>query len=177
MCTLDEAALDEDFGTGLRPVDWDCDGTIGGVVAQDLNEDSGGWCGAVSGLQVLRDFDEWAHIQDNTRDRSAPLDNLPVARCITAREMKAYEQQRGWCPKPPAVPEPCNTGRMIYVDSNASAGGDGRCVSPYDTLRDAHGDAAPRGILLLTPGTYSEGGPLILDTSVTLTCTGSAVIR
>ena len=91
MCTLDEAALDEAFGVGLRSVDWNCNGTIGGVVAHDLNDDSDGWCGAVSGLQTLQDFDEWANIHDSARDRSARVDRLPVSQCVTARELKAYE--------------------------------------------------------------------------------------
>jgi len=26
MCMLDEAALDEELGTGMRSVDWDCNG-------------------------------------------------------------------------------------------------------------------------------------------------------
>ena len=177
MCTLNEAALDEDSGAGLRPVDWNCDGTIDGMVAQDLNEDSGGWCGAASGLQILSDFNEWANIHDSTREGSARLDHLPVSRCVTAREIDAYEQQRGVCAKPPAVPESCIPGRMIYVDPNASAGGDGRCVSPHDTVQDAHGDTASGSLLLLAPGTYSESGPLILDTSMTLTSTGTVIVR
>ncbi len=66
---------------------------------------------------------------------------------------------------------------MIYVDPNASTSGDGRCVSPYDTLQGAQGDAAPGSLLFLAPATYLESGPLILDTSMTLTSIGSAVIR
>ena len=177
MCTLNEAVLDEDRGAGLRGVDWDCDGTIGGVVAHDLNEDSGGWCGAVSGLQTLQDFDEWANIHDSTRERSARLDNLPVSQCVTAREMDAYERQRGVCAQPPAVPESCIPGRMIYLDPDASAGGDGRCVSPYDTVQGAHDDAEPGSMLLLAPGAYYESGPVILDSPMSLISTGTAIIR
>ncbi len=177
MCTLDEAALDEDLGAGMRSVDWDCDGVIGGVIAHDLHEDSEGWCGAVTGLQVLQDFDEWANIRDNTRNRSAQLDWLPVSTCISAHEVRAQQDSRGLCPQPPAIPEACLSGRVEYASTDGSASELGTCEAPFGSVEAANDSAMPGSIIFATPGTYNETTPLIIDNSIILTSTGIMVIR
>lgn len=177
MCTLDEAGLNESLGTGMRAVDWSCDGSIGGVVAHDLSEDSSGWCGATSGLQVLRDFDEWAAIRDSTRRRSGPLEQLPISRCVSADEIIARQTSRGICPQPPAVPEACILGLAQYISNDGPTSELGTCSAPFGSVEDANRGAVAGSIIFATPGTYNEVTPLILDSSIILTSPGTAVIR
>ncbi len=176
MCTLNEAFLDELYGSGLRSVDWDCGGTIGGVVSQDLNEDADGWCGAVTGLHTLRDFDEWANIRDHTRVEHALLSDLPVSRCVTSSEVRAQQVKRGGCPQPAVVVEACFPGEMVYATGSGMPGAVGTCDDPFPTVEAAK-NAAPAGsILQLTPRVYRERVPLILQTQVTISSRGTAVI-
>lgn len=177
MCTLDESFLTESFGTGMRAVDWNCNGTVGGVVSQDLNDDAGGWCNATSGLQTLSDFDEWANIRDNTRSRTTPLDNLPISTCISAEEIRKRRSSRGWCPQPSAVPEACVLGLAQYISTDGSPSELGTCNAPFASVENANQTANPGSIIFATPGTYNETTPLILDNNIILTSTGSAVIR
>ena len=177
MCGLNEAALEERRGTGMRGVDWNCDGTIQGVVTQDLNDDADGWCGATSGLQPLWDFDEWSHIRDATHGGQAAVENLPVVRCVSAEELETYSRRRGGCPQPPAVPEACISGNMTYVDTNGFSNGFGICDVPYETVEAAHDNTEPGSILYLAPGIYDRSAPMILWKPMTLTTTGTAVIR
>ncbi len=177
MCTLDEAALSEPHGTGMRSVDFNCDGVVDGIVDHDLNEDAFGWCGATSGLQVLRDFDEWGNIHDTTRRRTAQLDELPISRCISSDEIPAYARQMGVCPQPPAIPEACVSGEMVYVDEVGSGNEFGTCSAPFGRVEDASDNADPGSLLFITPGTYDESSPLVLDRRVTLSGTGTVIIR
>lgn len=177
MCTLDESALSEPLGTGMRSVDWDCDGAVGGIVAHDLNEDSAGWCGAISGLQILQDFDEWANIHDSTRRRTAQSDDLPISRCITSDEIRTYASRMGACPQPPAVPEACASGEMAYVDQDGSASELGTCSAPFGHVGHANDNTSPGSLIFVTPGTHYESAPLVLDNEITLTSSGTAIIR
>jgi hypothetical protein len=175
MCTLDEAALWELFGTGMMSVDWDCSGTIAGTVAQDLN--GGNWCAADTGLQVLSDFDEWSHIFDWTRVRDAQLDNLPEISCVTSREIEAYRNSIGRCPQPAAVPETCVGAFMYYVSTSGDPSNFGNCTSPRRSLKDTH-DHAPYGsVIYLAPGTYDEVTPLVLDRKVTIAGPGNITVQ
>jgi hypothetical protein len=161
----------------MRSVDWDCSGFIEGVVSHDLNEDAFGWCGAISGFQTLSDFDEWNNIRDNTRNRSTKLDHLPVSQCIGAAEMRTYVQQRGFCPQPAAIPEPCVAGEMLYVDHDGFPNDFGICRTPLGSVDDACDIAVPGSIIFVTPGVYDEVNPVILDAGVTVTSPGRVIIK
>jgi hypothetical protein len=177
MCTLDESALDEDRGSGMRSVDWDCSGHIGGVVAHDLHGDASGWCAASTGLQVLMDFDEWAFISNRRQRPPDPDTRFPISRCITAAEVETYTSRAGGCPQPAALPEACILGDMVYAVPDGSAGGTGVCDVPLGSIEAAHDNAPPGSMLFLQPGSYQPGTPLILDKPMTVTANGGAVIE
>ncbi|MCP4246296.1 MAG: hypothetical protein GY778_04530 [bacterium] len=178
MCGLNEPLLDEPLGTGMIGVDWDCDGNIAGVVAQDLNGNSTGWCNAVGSLDSLSDYDEWANIQDSARDWSADeLTDLPAVPCITAEEWAQVQARLAACPQPAVASEPCVSARMLYLDPNGSLSPDGTCTSPYGSLQNAYDAAAFDSVLFLAPGTYLEGAPVLLSKPIKLFSTGSAVVE
>ncbi|MHC4696036.1 MAG: zinc metalloprotease [Planctomycetota bacterium] len=177
MCTLYEGALWEFFGTGMMSVDWNCNGTIAGTPAQDLNGWAPNSCGADTGLQILSDYNEWANIYDTTRDRDAQLDNLPESSCITLEEIDAYRADRAWCPQPAAVPEACEGSFMYYVSTNGDPSNSGDCSSPRRNLMDAYGTAPYGSVIYLAPGTYDEVTPLTLDKRMTIAGPGGAQIR
>lgn len=177
LCSLDESALDETFGTGMSSVDWDCSSTISGVVAQDLNGGSGGWCGASGQQTWMYDYDEWSNISSSAKYKTlAQLDDLPTVSCITVEEWRDV-QSKVVCPQPALATESCISGQMFYLDPAADASADGRCSDPFNSVTNAHSNASSGSVFFLKPGTYDESSALILDRRVKLFSVGTAVIR
>jgi hypothetical protein len=177
MCTLYEPILDESFGTGMIDVDWNCDGTIGGIVAQDLDGDMAGWCGASGTMNQLSDFNEWAYINDGTNSKSAgELTNMETVSCITAEEVAEHEASRlHYCDQPTLATEACVSGRMIYLSPNGYPSGPGGwCDMPFSDLSWAHLNATSGSILFAEPGTYSLTSEVTLDRPMTLRSYGTA---
>ena len=177
MCTLDEAALDETFGTGMVRVDWDCDGSVAGTVSQVIHGDVTGWCGATGATVVLSDYDEWANIHDSTL--FTPADQIkerPRWSCITADEVAERQNAlRGTCQQPAGAPEACIDARMIYMSPSGGAS-NGKCVHPFHRTQAAHDFATPGSVLFFRAGTYSDLGPVTLTKQLTLMSTGPALI-
>ena len=89
-CSLIEYALDEARGMGVVAVDWDCNGSVGGVQSVRLGNQRDGWCGAGSGVYALADYNEWANIEDNTSFAPPAGEPPPTVECVTSEEIAAY---------------------------------------------------------------------------------------
>ncbi len=164
MCTLNEAALDEPFGTGMIGVDWNCSGQINGVRAKDLDwpVGAGNWCPSTGGVQTLSDFDEWAYIEaEHTTAAIGPRPSRPPTPCITAREVDALVTAGG-CIQPSLGTEACEGRRMVYLHPNGSGGPNGNCAAPYNSVQSAHDAASNNSALFFTAGAYPQGGPVLL---------------
>ncbi len=163
MCALNEAVLDENFGTGMVSMDWNCSGTVGGVVAKDISGDSNGWCGAAGGLQSLSDFDEWGFVRSNFRTLyTRPLEYMPLSECVTAHEIELVALAGG-CPQPTLSNEACATAQGYYVNASAGANGDGKCNAPFKDVETAYTASPDGGALFFRAGTYAPSGPIIMD--------------
>jgi hypothetical protein len=163
--SLNEGSLVEAAGMAWRPVDWDCSGTIGGVVSQDLSSDGPTWCGNTGSLQTISDHDEWSNLQDVTRTKSAEwLEKRPEITCITAEEVAAL--RRANCPNPDLVVESCVSASVYHVLDRGTPGGDGSWFDPLDSVTSAQSQAVPGSAVVLEPGVYDEsgGGSLLLTT-------------
>ena len=88
-CDLDEGALDEPRGMGIVPVDWDCDGTIGGTVSQDLGEQDASWCGSDADKDYLEDLNEWNVLVDVAQMPASMRPEPEIVSCVTAEEIAA----------------------------------------------------------------------------------------
>jgi len=168
MCGQYEVQLDEVFGSGMRGVDWNCDGQIQGTVSQVIRGNEQGWCGA-GGLRLnLSDYDEWSNLTDITISRPADqMQRMPVSMCITADE--ARSNVRSSCAQPTLVSEGCVSARMVYLRQGGPQFPDGKCSSPYSRLTDAINSGLPSGsILFFTGGTFIEPGIVTLSTPMTI---------
>ena len=111
LLTLTESALDENFGVGLGPVDWNCNFSIDAApVAVDLSSDWD-WCINAGAQTMISDYDDWSNIQDATFAKSAnSLVRLESVSCITLEEAETLRSLKGaacvWYPNPVSV-EPC----------------------------------------------------------------------
>jgi len=162
MCTLNESALDEVFGTGMISVDWDCSGVISGTVAQDLNGNSNGWCGSNSGLQNLSDLDEWGYIEAHQAAiASGATTSSPPTPCITANEVQQYVTA-GACTQPTLSTEACEGRDMIYMHPAGGGGASGKCSFPYQNLQSAHNAATDGSVMFFRAGSYPQPGPVLL---------------
>ena len=99
MCTQNEDALNEHFGSGMTELDWDCDGNIENSVAQNINNSSSGWCGAGGNRTTVSDYNEWANLSPGAfleeATRSGDADDLRRAdyRFIDPHDQEAVRQQ------------------------------------------------------------------------------------
>lgn len=180
MCPLNEASLDEDFGTGMVPVDWDCNGHVNGTVSMSL-DDANEWCNSTdSSRTVITDLNEWANIHDSTWTLPAKRAAVRVISCITSEEVRLFELRRGVKVQPPAISEACITARMIYLTPDALDSGIGTCANPFTRIATAVANATTGSHLFLHPGTYSHhtGTLIISNKPLELFCEiGTAIIR
>lgn len=161
MCTLNEAALDEPFGSGMMSVDWNCSGNISGIRAHDLFGDSNGWCNANSSLQQVSDMDEWASISTFLATAAdTDFTNMPMVACITAHEVERVVA--GGCPQPVLTTETCENRGTIYLDGNAGPNGSGKCSEPFRDVQSAHNAAPDGSVLFFRSGSYTQPGPIVL---------------
>ena len=179
MIALNELALSEARGTGMTPVDWNCNGTISGNASVSLDS-SRNWCSATSlDRTVLADVNEWASLTDNTSGfKAVDLSKAPEVRCITAEEARKFESQFV-SSQPSVVSEPCISAKMIYLTPGALPAGNGTGGSPYTMVGLAHAAATSGSHLIFLPGTYSiDTGPVILNKPMTLfSPVGTTVIK
>lgn len=181
MCDQNELALNENNGTFMLPVDWDCDGTFEASVVQDIGGDNDGWCGDATGLSLLEDTNEWSAVAlyAELRDRGELPPPKEVS-CITAEEwaqMQAEMNARGSCAQPALQTETCRSGRNVFVTTGAGFGV-GWCTSPIRGVQNAQSLATPGSAYFLRPGDYNESGVTTLNKNGVWMCnTGVATIR
>lgn len=175
--SVNENALDENKGVGMRPIDWNCSGTITGVVGQDL--DGSPWCAATGPRTLISDKNDWALLDDN-----ALTGDLPPARfeepCISYEEVQRFKMSPSTCPgtQPTLVAEACIPGRLIWAD--AAWGGIielGWGDLPFNSFMEAYNAAPATSAIYLRAGSYNTNGVLTtLDKPLTLGGTGGVTI-
>ncbi|HUN80076.1 MAG TPA: hypothetical protein VMV81_01055 [Phycisphaerae bacterium] len=176
MCSLNESALDESFGTGMVGVDWNCNGSVSGTVAQVIRNNAQGWCGTGGTQYLLSDYDEWGSIHDVTLTTSADhIKDAPTTSCITADEV-AEMQVRANCAQPSLTTEACIGGHMIYMSPGGSGFATGTCSAPFNNVQAAHNNATNGSVLFFRAGTYNAPGQINLTKPLTLISTGPALI-
>lgn len=180
MCSLDENSLDETFGTGMRAVDWNCDGSFDVGVAHDLNGGKGGWCDSSGTKSVIHDTNEWGRIADPSR--RAPVRSREVP-CIGYDEWLAVVEELGLTDRERSralSPEPCLEGENVYLGP-FNLFSNGSCRFPAVSVQVAHDDAPPNSTFFLLPGTFSDTalyGTVVLSKPGTWFCNvGTAVIE
>jgi len=160
MASLQEASLDEALGTTFVPVDWDCSGTVAGIVTQDLSTDGPTWCSNTGDLNLIGDYDEWSMIQDVAKSAEASeLVDMPEVSCITWEEVKEL-RGKATCTAPTlAEVEPCISARLWFVDvATGSISASGTWKDPSSTLANAQIYVPSGSAMVLFPGTHDEGG-------------------
>lgn len=181
MCDQNELSLNEQSGTFMLPVDWNCDGSFQASVAQDIGGGSSGWCGAAGTLSTLEDLDEWSAVTAfaERRDRG----ELPLPQevsCITAEEWIEVMDEilaRGGCAQPALSTEACDSGRNVYVTTGVGLGL-GWCASPLRGVQTSQAMSTPGSVYFLRPGDYDEAGVTVLNKNGIWMCnTGAATIR
>ncbi|MBI4546642.1 MAG: hypothetical protein HY707_01575 [Ignavibacteriae bacterium] len=164
-CTLNENALDEEFGMGISKIDWDCDGTVEAAnVAQDISnarnttKSNNFWCNLTGTRSTLTDYDEWSNIRDITASAELAKKYPEVEySCITAEEAEALTVLFfSTCVQPSVTNESCVNDNMLYVKSGAGGSHTGTCTNPFSTLGSAQTNAGSGDYLYLAPGNYNE---------------------
>lgn len=168
---VDENALDEDLGAGMTPVDWDCNGSVGGVIAHDLNDpdNDGKWCDAAGSRQVLSDFNDWAVVLASLSAQPGPFAVEHHEPCVTAevalRTSAASDCAGG---SPTLVSESCVDGQIVFVDPAYGGPQTGAGSSPFNTFLNAYNGSPDHSEIYFRPGTYHSGAG-VLSRPLTLT--------
>lgn len=181
-CSLNEASLNENNGTFMTPVDWNCNGSFQANVAQDIGGGNSGWCGSNGSLSTLVDLNEWAVVDTFTdlRDRGELPEPVEVS-CITADEWAVVQielDQRGSCGQPALATESCLDGQNVFLLTGGGVTGDGRCSNPYRSVQVAETNGPTGSTFFLRPGTYDESGQTVINKrSVWMSPLGVSVVR
>lgn len=182
MCMLNETGMNEFFGTGMTPVDWDCDGVFEPAVPQDLS-DQYDWCSSSGTLSPIIDYNEWASIADPSSSRPGPGDEPEEIACIAFEESRVVREElalRGACPDPVLSTESCLAGNNVYI-GQSSIFFWGSCDFPFPYVKMAHDLSPNNSVFILLPGTYNDTntyGAVRLDKPGKYFCNvGKAVIR
>ena len=179
MCALNESSLSEQFGSGMVPVDWNCNGSIGGTYSASIDSGSS-WCGATNlSRATLPDVNEWAIIHDTTTSLAPQNQPTRTIGCVTANEIRYYNSLIQNQLQPPVISEPCVSARMMYLTAGAVLAGSGLCSDPYTSLVQAQTAATTGSHLFLLPGTYTlDAGPVTLNKPMVIFCNiGTALIK
>jgi len=178
-CSVNEFALNENLGTFMARVDWDCDGTLENSVAQDIGGGNSGWCGSVGTLSALSDTNEWAIVAAST-DSPRPVQPVEEISCITAEEWEQVRRElelQGGCGQPTLAVESCLAGENVFVGPLVFINS-GLCVAPFSTAALADTNAPNQSTVFVKPGTYDAAGATTLDKPSTWMCpTGTATLK
>ncbi|NOT00075.1 MAG: hypothetical protein HOP29_05565 [Phycisphaerales bacterium] len=178
-CSVNEVALNENIGTYMTPVDWDCDGSFEGNVAQDIGGGNAGWCGATGTKSTLSDVNEWS-IVSAFNDSPHPIQVIEEISCITAEEWEQVQRETeaaGGCSQPTLAVEGCVAGENVFVGPLVVVNA-GTCTFPFSTPALADSGAPNNSIIYVKPGTYDAAGAVTLDKPATWMCpTGTATLR
>ncbi len=150
LSDLDENALDETFGIGIGPSDFNCNGVIDIVpVAVDLSS-QGDICTSSGDKTLITDYDDWSNIEDVTFTASdKDLRNRQVISCIGFKELQdflATDVAKAYLYPTPLVVEDCVEFGIDDVDLDLVKDACDNCVTtsnPHQTNSDADslGDA------------------------------------
>jgi hypothetical protein len=175
--TVDETALSESRGVGVRSIDWNCNGNVGGIVAQDLNGQT--WCSMTGAKTEISDKNDWASLVDNTFTELPPSRYEP---CVTADKAERYKMLSpatcsGAGVQPALTTEPCITPLMIWVDASYSGPSFGTGDFPFNSFRGAYDASSQGSVILLQPtGAYNTGGVTTLSKPMTIAGPGVVTI-
>lgn len=161
MATLQEAALDEALGTSWVPVDWDCSGSVAGVVSQDLSTDGPTWCSNTGDLNLIGDYNEWDMIVDVAKNaKSSELVGMPESSTCISWEEVLEMRNKASCPSPTtAVSESCISAQLWFVDgASGTNSASGTWKDPSGSLANAQIYVPSSSAVVLFPGTLDEGG-------------------
>lgn len=198
MCTLNENSLNEQNGTRMMRVDFNCDDDSEDTdVVQDLgfrgigSGSSAPWCGQPNtNLSVISDYNEWANISDGAGLVGDAGRGNPYARqileererkmrpCITAEEWALVEAEMGGLAGGSTLDvEDCIQGENMYV-APRSIFSIGVCNIPKQGVQNAQSSSPDGSVYYLYPGTYNENGITVLNRPGVWSCnTGLAQIR
>ncbi len=173
--SVNENALNELTGVGIRSIDWNCGGTTSGVVAQDL--DGRPWCGASGARTVIADKNDWASIVDNTLAGDLPPSRYET--CISYEEVLEMKMSPSTCPggQPSLVTEGCISGRLMFANAAYVGGENGTGSAPYNTFMEAYNASPNTSAIYLQAGNYNTNGVLTtLSKPLTIAGPGGATI-
>ncbi len=168
---VNEGALDEGLGAGMHPVDWNCNGSVGGVVAQDLDDpdNDGRWCDAGGAFQVVSDKDDWAAVL--AASEPSLFDKVWDGHesCISPNAVLRTSAALDCSPSQPTlVSEPCRVGDMVFVDPAYGGAQTGAGATPFNSFAGAYNGAATQSVIYFRPGTYHSGAG-VLNKPLTVT--------
>lgn len=174
-CPVDENALNEAFGIGITPVDWDCNGVISGIVSHDISNQSNqkGWCGADGMKSFLSDYDEWSHIHDYAGELPKGFVSREIS-CITYDEYISKVKDK-ICSQPNVINEACINNQMYYVSNSDEGSVVGSCSQPIANFGIAYIIANDGDIIYLFPGNYHVG-QITISKKLIIASPGSAVL-
>lgn len=178
MPSLNETALRETRGMGMRRVDWDCDGFIDTQTVSAELSSGQDWCALPPGNGLLRDYDEWGTLIDIALTQGPAANHTPkrIVRCASLSELLGGP---GGCPTGfPVLGEACPSGEMVFVDPSWPFSGDGKGSSPFRWLDLAVAGAPANSVLYLQPATHlsSTGTSIVIDKPIVLAGPGGAII-
>jgi hypothetical protein len=186
FCGIDEEALNEWTGLGLGPVDWNCDGTVSGIVAEDVSNNSAFKykdCGSDGARQKLHDFDEWAFVKHRLANPPPPVPaDHNVVTCVTSHELTEFLKNNNSIAssdyQPELRSESCVNNRMLFagvpmVPENLAT--TGTCSKPFTQFGTAYQTAQTGDIIILLPGSYPTG-QVILSKPLIIGGSGGIII-
>lgn len=187
MCTQVEVSLNEDFGTGMVPVDWDCDGDTTGTTSEDLLAETAlfNLCSSNSSTaETVQDLDEWSAIQSPASPeylaaREAQGFVPEEVECITFEEHQRVLERLGKLQTGGSLVEPCNSGQIVFISSTGNSGNQvGTCQLPAtDFANGVNNVATNNSEIYLRNETYNITGPLLITKQVKIFSVVSAVIK
>ena len=176
MPSVDENALSEPQGLGMTAVDWNCDGSIGGTVAHDLDSPSkdGKWCDAAGTKQVLVDTNDWAIVLNSIDHPPSPQQEPAISEPCPTAELQLRQRFRAESPsgcvgaQPALVTEGCVASEMEFLDAAALGTVTGTGTQPFHDLPTALAAAPVNSVFFFKSNTYHSGAGII-GTPATLT--------
>jgi hypothetical protein len=159
-----ENALDEGLGAGMHPVDWNCNGSVAGVVAQDLDDpdNDGRWCDAGGAFQVVSDTDDWAAVLASSEPNLFTKVWDGHEQCISPNAVLRTSAASNCSPaQPTLVSESCRVGDMVFVDPANGGTQTGAGATPFNSFPGAYSGAATQSVIYFRPGTYHSGSGVL----------------
>lgn len=159
-----ENALDEGLGAGMHPVDWNCNGTVSGVVGQDLDDpdNDGRWCDAGGAFHVISDRNDWAAVLASSEPSLTAKVRDAHETCVSPNSVLTTSAASDCdTSQPTLVSEPCRVGDMVFVDPAYGGAQTGAGATPFNSFVGAYNGAATESVIYFRPGTYHSGSGVL----------------